>query len=41
MAIEVAIILILILSNGLLSLAEMAIVSARQARLQIQAEMGD
>ena len=41
MAIEVALILILILSNGLLSLAEMAIVSARQARLQIQAEMGD
>lgn len=38
---EIAIILILILANGLLSMSEIAVVSARRARLQQRAAAGD
>ncbi len=41
MALEVVLIFILILANGLLSLSEMAIVASRKARLQRQADTGD
>jgi putative hemolysin len=40
-ALEILIILLLILANGLFAMAEMAIVSARKARLQQRAESGD
>lgn len=39
--IEIIFILVLILANGILAMAEIAIVSARKARLQQQAEEGD
>ena len=38
---EIAIVLILILVNGLLAMSEMAIVSARPARMKVMAERGD
>jgi putative hemolysin len=41
MAIELAIILLLVLTNGVFSLAEMAVVSARKTRLKQQADEGD
>lgn len=41
MAVEIIIILGLILANGLLAMAEIAIVAARKARLQQRAEEGD
>jgi putative hemolysin len=40
-ALEVVLILALIMANGILSMAEMAVVSARKARLQQRAEDGD
>jgi putative hemolysin len=40
-SIEIAVVLVLILLNGLLAMAEMAVVSARRARLQQRAEDGD
>lgn len=40
-AVEVIIILVLILANGLLAMAEIAIISARKARLLQRAEEGD
>src|SRR5262249_21518650 len=40
-ATELIIILVLIVFNGLLAMSEMAIVSARQARLQHRADQGD
>jgi len=40
-ALEIIVILVLILVNGFLAMAEIAVVSARQARLQKQAEDGD
>lgn len=39
--VEIAILLVLILANGFLSMAEMALVSARKARLQQSVEEGD
>ncbi len=39
--IELAVLLALILANGLFSMAEMAVISARRARLQRRAERGD
>jgi putative hemolysin len=41
MALDVVLIFLLILANGLLSLSEMAIVASRRARLQRQAGTGD
>ena len=41
MWIEIAIVLVLILVNGLLAMSEMAIVSARPARMKVMAERGD
>ncbi|KGJ05860.1 putative hemolysin [Paracoccus halophilus] len=41
MWIEIAIVLVLILVNGLLAMSELAIVSARPARLKLRAERGD
>jgi putative hemolysin len=41
MATEVLILLVLIVSNGVLAMAEMAVVSARKARLQLRADDGD
>jgi putative hemolysin len=41
LSLEILIILLLILANGVLALAEIAIVSARKARLQQRAEDGD
>jgi putative hemolysin len=41
MAVEIIIILVLILLNGLLAMAEIAVVSARKARLQQRSEEGD
>jgi putative hemolysin len=38
---EIVIILVLILTNGVLAMAELAVVSARRARLQQRAEEGD
>ena len=38
---EIAIVLVLILVNGLLAMSEMAIVSARPARMKVMAERGD
>ena len=38
---EIAIVLILILVNGILAMSEMAIVSARPARMKVMAERGD
>ena len=38
---EVVVIFVLILANGFLSMAEMALVSARKVRLRQQAEEGD
>ena len=38
---EIAIILVLILANGFLSMAEMALISARKVRLRQQLEEGD
>lgn len=38
---ELLVIFLLILANGLFSMSEMAIVSARKARLQQKAERGD
>ncbi|MBN1661378.1 MAG: HlyC/CorC family transporter [Anaerolineae bacterium] len=40
-SLEMAVILLLILVNGLLAMAEMAVVSARRARLQERADEGD
>ena len=40
MTLELLVILVLVLANGLLSLSEMAIVSVRRARLRELAEMG-
>ena len=40
-AIEVLVILILLLTNGLFAMAEIAVVSSRKARLQQRAEDGD
>jgi putative hemolysin len=40
-ALEITIILLLIVANGVLAMAEIAIVSARKARLQQRAEAGD
>ena len=37
---EIAIVLVLILVNGLLAMSEMAIVSARPARMKVMAERG-
>lgn len=41
MWIEIAIVLVLILINGLLAMSELAIVSARPARMKVLAERGD
>lgn len=41
MWIEIAIVLVLILVNGLLAMSELAIVSARPARMKVLAERGD
>lgn len=41
MAVEIIIILVLILANGVLAMAEIAVVSARKARLQQRADEGD
>ncbi len=41
LAVEILIILLLLLANGVLALSEMAVVSARKARLQQRAEEGD
>ena len=41
LALEIILILVLILANGLLAMAEIAIVSARKARLQQRANEGD
>jgi putative hemolysin len=41
MTLEIAIVLLLILLNGFLSMSEMAIISARKTRLQQWAEQGD
>ena len=38
---EIAIVLVLILINGLLAMSELAIVSARPARMKVLAERGD
>jgi putative hemolysin len=40
-SIEILIVLLLILANGVLAASEMSVVSARQARLQGRAEAGD
>lgn len=40
-ATEILIIFLLILANGVLAMAEMAVVSARKARLQVRADEGD
>ncbi len=40
-SIEILIVLLLIVANGVLSGSEMAVVSARRARLQTRAEAGD
>ncbi|MEF9601350.1 CNNM domain-containing protein, partial [Paracoccus sp. PXZ] len=41
MWIEVLVVLVLTLLNGLLAMSELAIVSARPARLKVLAERGD
>src|SRR5215210_618621 len=41
MATEILILIFLILANGIFSMAEMAVISARKARLQQRVEEGD
>ena len=38
---ELALILLLVIANGVFAMAEIAIVSARKARLRAQSEQGD